>query len=118
LYDATGTEAPGGAVDAAHPISGTVAIDAAVASALESGAAYVNVHTETEAGGAIRGQIGPYGGSTAFTFELTGASEVPPVETSARGSGSLALTTDLDKALCLIEVQDIGGITAAHIHRG
>ena len=40
------------------PASGTATVDATVLAALQSGGAYVNVHTDTNKAGEIRGQVG------------------------------------------------------------
>jgi hypothetical protein len=49
----------GGAFGTSGTLSGTVTLDAAQKAAVSSGLAYVNIHTATNAGGEIRGQILP-----------------------------------------------------------
>jgi hypothetical protein len=52
-----------------------------------------------------------------FTAILKGAQEVPPVATAASGMARFTLTND-DKLTYEVAVQNITGITAAHIHPG
>lgn len=78
------------------------------------GKIYVNVHTAANPGGELRGQVLPAEG-TGFTAQLTGAQEVPPVTTTARGTGVATLT---DAGLTFhASVSGLSGpIAAAHFH--
>jgi uncharacterized surface protein with fasciclin (FAS1) repeats len=87
---------------------------------------YANLHTEENPSGEIRGQLLPAEAAPApdadFTAALSGAEQVPPVETEAQGSATATLDdagttltlsgsyTGLSSAL-----QEVGG-SAAHIH--
>ena len=82
---------------------------------LLTGHLYVNVHTATNTGGEIRGQIG---GPRLFEANLTGAAETPPHNTNSSGRAVLALSADATSLSYRVQVNDIQGITAAHIHRG
>ena len=55
-------------------------------------------------------------GSGAVSVKLTGAEEVPPVKTSATGSGSFRLAED-GTITGSVTTKDVAG-TAAHIHFG
>jgi hypothetical protein len=55
-------------------------------------------------------------GSGAVSVKLTGAEEVPPVKTSATGSGSFRLAED-GTLTGSVTTKDVAG-TAAHIHLG
>jgi hypothetical protein len=55
-------------------------------------------------------------GSGAVTVNLSGAEEVPPVKTSATGSGSFRLAED-GTITGSVTTKDVAG-TAAHIHLG
>lgn len=81
---------------------------------LRSGNAYVNVHTEANPPGEIRGQIGP----AAFNFAatLSGDSQVPPLESSGSGVAAMRANdaqTTLDFVLIGYGLDDV---TQAHIH--
>ena len=72
------------------PASGTANVDAAVLAALENGGAYVNVHTDTNKPGEIRGQVGV---TAALRTTLTSRQEVPkPKGDVRRATGSLVAT--------------------------
>ena len=49
---------------------------------------------------------------------LSGASEVPPVATSATGSAVFAVDTTTNELWFALHVADLSGVTAAHIHQG
>lgn len=93
---------------------------------LQNGLLYANLHTEENPSGEIRGQLLPAEAAPApdadFTAALSGAEQVPPVDTEAQGTATATLDdagttltlsgsyTDLSSAL-----QEVGG-SAAHIH--
>lgn len=92
---------------------------AAVADVLASPAAYyVNYHTETFPGGAVRGQL--FRPELIGGAELNAESEVPPSE--ALGGGFIFLTTDADDHSRICYYMGFGvedeTPTAAHIHEG
>lgn len=83
---------------------------------MEAGETYVNLHTEANPAGEIRGQLSL--ASFNFHAPLSGDAEVPPVETQASGVASLALSdsqTELDFTLVTHGLDDT---TMAHIHIG
>ena len=51
-----------------------------------------------------------------FTAALSGAGEVPPVDTN--GSGTATFTAQGDEVVFTIQVQNMTAVTAAHIHAG
>jgi hypothetical protein len=80
---------------------------------------YVNVHTELNPGGEVRGQLFD-ADTTVLSATLTGAAEVPdPGDPDAVGSAQV-FDTGIADQLCY--VLDQGGLdpaaTAAHIHEG
>ena len=88
----------------------------ALVAALNSGNAYVNVHTEMYPGGEVRGQIAAAAAqATSFSTTLSGGAEVPPVTTAAGGSFSATLS---DGTLSYTLTSDATGITQSHIHLG
>jgi len=82
------------------------------------GGYYINVHTEENPGGEIRGQIFTEQDIT-FVANLDGAQEVPAVTTSAKGLGAFHYTigqTTLDVNVQLTNLSS--EITGAHLHTG
>ncbi len=80
------------------------------------GNTYVNVHTDANPSGEIRGQIG-YAGPFHCGTILNGDQEVPPVTTSATGSSFIFPNPTLD-TLTYITLYDglSGQPTGAHVH--
>lgn len=83
---------------------------------MQDGETYVNVHTETNPAGEIRGQLQP--ASFNLAANLAGSNEVPPVTTSGTGFASLSIDagqTAIDYTLVTYGLVDV---TQAHIHIG
>ena len=103
------------------PVSGTANVDATVLNALETGGAYANVHTPTNAPGEIRGQIGVVAN---IRTALTARQEVPKPKgrvNRARGTFTATITrsgTTTRIAYRLAFSGLTGGAGAAHIHIG
>ena len=103
------------------PKRGTATANAATLAALQSGGAYVNVHTATNGGGEIRGQIGVTAG---IKTTLTSRQEVPrPAGNVGRAGGSFTgtvtksgRTVRLSWRLAFARLT--GRAVAAHIHIG
>lgn len=109
----------------ASPLIGTLAISEAVnvtdtttlLPALFNGGLYVNVHTATNRGGELRGQLGP--ATTRLTADLSGANEVPARPTAATGAASVNLSLESGQLEFAVAVTGITSkITMAHIHEG
>lgn len=101
----------GGAFGAAGRLAGTVDLTEAQKTALLSGDTYVNIHTAASGGGEIRGQISP----ANLKATLSGAAEVPAVDTTATGTGAFTLVGDelfVDVSYSGLK----GAISNAHIH--
>ena len=103
------------------PVSGNATIDANVLQALESGGAYVNVHTPTNAPGEIRGQLAVTAG---VRTALTARQEVPrPKGRANRARGAFTATvtrsgTSGAIAWRLTFSRLTGRAIAAHVHIG
>lgn len=83
---------------------------------MEDGDTYVNVHTDTQPPGEIRGQL--VLASFNFGAQLAGSNEVPPVETTGTGFAAFssnASQTAIDYTLLTHGLVDV---TQAHIHIG
>ena len=58
---------------------------------LLAGQTYVNIHTTTNGGGEIRGQINPM----QFAVTMNGASEVPAAASPGTGTGSMSISNSV-----------------------
>jgi hypothetical protein len=117
---------PGGVVvplcgPCSSPASGTANIDATALSALQTGGTYANVHTATNKGGEIRGQIAVLANVTAA---LNARQEVPKPKGNVGGArGTFTATITKSGTTAKIGWRlTFSGLTgkaaAAHIHLG
>ena len=117
---------PGGVVVALcgpceSPASGTANVDATVLSALQTGGAYTNVHTNTNKAGEIRGQVNVV---AAVTTNLNSRQEVPkPKGNVKRARATFTATVTTSGATGTMGWRlTFSGLTgradAAHIHLG
>ncbi len=103
------------------PASGTAAVDATVLAALQTGGAYVNVHTDRNRAGEIRGQVGV---SAPLRTALTARREVPkPTGNVGRATGSFIATFTTEGTTGAVTwrvtfARLTGPALAAHIHVG
>jgi CHRD domain len=103
------------------PTSGTANVDATVLSAIQTGGAYANVHTNTNKAGEIRGQLNVV---AAVTTNLTSRQEVPRPKGNvkrARAMFTATVTTSGTTgrmAWRLSFTGLTGRAVAAHIHTG
>lgn len=81
-------------------------------SAVIAGGTYFNVHTDFNAGGELRGQIG----TVRLTSSLNGNNEVPAVMTAATGQGILHISADQSVVSLELSYSNLTEVTAAHIH--
>jgi Cu/Zn superoxide dismutase len=92
-------------------ISGSVSLTPTQLTWLLSGQTYVNVHTTTNPGGEIRGQVYPF----TFGATMNGASEVGPTTSPGTGQASLTLVNGvLSWGINFTNLT--AAATAAHIH--
>lgn len=97
---------------------GAVSLDSLV-TLMRSGNAYVDIHSSTNTGGVMRGQIAPSGEQAPAdrfaALSLTGAKERPtPVTTTATGSATFELQST-GSIRYDVQVAGLTGATAAHI---
>jgi CHRD domain len=102
------------------PASGTATIDAAVLAAIHTGRAYANVHTRTNPGGEIRGQLAAV--ATVRTA-LNARQEVPRPRGAGRARGLFTATATKSGASAVVTwrltfSRLTGRALAAHIHIG
>jgi hypothetical protein len=81
-----------------------------------SGGIYLNVHTDMNPAGEIRGQVYKLI-REGYTYELTGDQEVPSVITDAYGSGIASIDRDQTNVHFMMAYNDLTGPqTMAHFH--
>ncbi len=83
-----------------------------------SGGIYINIHTEQNPAGEIRGQV--YKAiREGYTLRLSGLNEVPAVTTEAYGSGIISIDRDQSNVHFMIAYNDLTAAqTMAHFHAG
>jgi hypothetical protein len=97
-------------------VGATYSVTAAQVAALKSGGMYFNIHTTSNPGGEIRGQIGS---SAEFVATLTGRQENPAVNSTGSGRASVSLNALGDQALVTVQWRDLSGpVTVGHVHTG
>lgn len=99
-------------------ITQTFAVDATLRTAILSGNTYLNVHTATNLGGEIRGQLAVEA-PLSFVGVLSGLNQVPAVAVNATGLVSAHYTSNTQ--ILEINAQWTGlssPITGAHLHVG
>ncbi|HWP62680.1 MAG TPA: CHRD domain-containing protein [Candidatus Binatia bacterium] len=90
---------------------------AAALDAIRNGETYINLHTAANPAGEIRGNLAT--AAEAFESSLDGAQEVPPVSTTATGSGLLVISSDESRLTYRVTYTGLSGpVGAAHIHLG
>ena len=101
-----------------NPIVGSTTISAQQASDLLAGLWYVNLHTSTNPGGEIRGQVDPpLTPMTSWCFTLDGSQPVPPNGSAASGEGHVTLDTQTNLLTWFVTHQGLTGAhTASHFH--
>lgn len=112
IYTGTGT------FDTEHPIAGTIVLTPGQVIDLISGRYYVNVHTGDFGSGEIRGQVEEFIPPTHLNAALTGAEEVPVVDTDAVGLARLRFDNQTNVLHHTLIVSDIVDVNMAHIHLG
>ncbi|MEZ4886523.1 MAG: CHRD domain-containing protein [Chitinophagales bacterium] len=101
-------------VDGNH-IHGVVFPEAYLAD-LQAGNVYVNIHTEANPGGEIRGQLTLDNGLTFDTW-LSGSQEVPASVTEAIGLAAVTLSPTFDQITYRVVTDGLSGnLDAAHFH--
>ncbi|MEW9797012.1 CHRD domain-containing protein [Alteromonas sp. CYL-A6] len=84
---------------------------------LQNGEWYLNVHTDANPSGEVRGQIVP-DTTAVVTFPISGTQSVPAVDTMAMGYGYALFDTTTNSVMLTAVTMDLETATAAHIHSG
>lgn len=99
-------------------ISGTGSLTPEILNALLSGGYYINLHTDENPSGEIRGQVYKFA-REGYTYELNGGQEVPPVTTTGAGAGMISIDRDQTNAHYMLVVSNLSSpFSAAHFHNG
>jgi len=107
----------GGAFGASGNMAGSVTLTPAQLAALVDGLTYVNIHTDLNQGGEIRGQIRPQTTAVPFTAILSGANERPDPVTNTTATGSATFSLEGDTLNFDIRYSGLlSNSLAAHIH--
>ncbi len=81
----------------------------------QSGGTYINVHTDENPAGELRGQVLP-AGVTLLRATLSGEQEVPTVSTLASGNAVLTLNENESTVTAFVNVEGAPTSNAGHIH--
>lgn len=98
------------------PISGTVYLTPAQVTDLFAGNYYVNVHTASNPGGELRGQLFPREAIRTFGTQLSGDAEVPPVLSASSGSALVILSDAQDQFAFFLQVTGVPSATMAGLY--
>ncbi len=99
-------------------VSGTTPFTIDEFNSLLKGDLYINLHTAANPSGEIRGQIQKFA-REAYTFELNGGQESPPVSTPSVGAGIVTIDRDQVSAHYMVVYSGLeGNFTASHFHSG
>jgi hypothetical protein len=101
--------------DAGHWSAEGEVLNSSGLAAFANGQLYVNVHSPANPGGEIRGQVLPDGIVTMFT-ELSGAQEVPGVNSTATGLASLTLDEAGSSVSVHVNTSGLDDASGAHLH--
>jgi hypothetical protein len=95
-------------------IRGSVPVSEDLLNRLLRGGIYINVHTDENPGGEIRGQVLRLA-REGFLFDMSGGQEVPPVNTTGTGAGMVSIDRDQTNAHYMIVYSNPeGDFTASH----
>ncbi len=106
----TAGQTSGSVVNATFSVTPTQVAD------LKAGLLYFNIHTTTNPGGEIRGQITV---DSPYISYLNGRQENPAVTTAATGSGAVSINAAGTQAIVTVNWANLSGnATVGHIHSG
>ncbi len=98
-------------------IEGSTPITIDFLNRLLAGGVYLNIHTEANQGGEIRGQVYKLA-REPYVFDMNGGQEVPPNSSTATGAGFVTIDRDQTNAHFMIVYNGLqSDFTASHFHR-
>ncbi len=100
-----------------NTLTGTVDVTNAIFDSLVNNKLYLNIHTEANMNGEIRGQVFYAGDGIGFDGLLSGAQEIPAITTTASGAMYALIRPTLDTLDYAIQVTGLTP-TNAHFHGG
>nr|MCU0240036.1 CHRD domain-containing protein [Pyrinomonadaceae bacterium] len=107
---------PTAGVTSGSVVNATFAVTPTQVADLKAGLWYFNIHTTTNSGGEIRGQITV---DAPYIASLNGGQENPPVSTGATGSGAVSINAAGTQAIVTVRWAGLSGnATAGHVHSG
>jgi hypothetical protein len=85
---------------------------------LEAGRIYVNIHTSTNRGGELRGQVSVVESNDNKNYgaKLAGANEVPAVMSNGNGIAKFSFSNDGNSASFHVNVSGLEDVRFAHLH--
>ena len=98
-------------------VLGQTELTAGLLNDLLSGEWYLNVHTPSNLGGEVRGQIVP-DTTVVVTFPLSGLQEIPQVMSGGMGGGYALFDTTDNGVTLAVATTGVADATMAHIHTG
>src|SRR5688572_29155558 len=99
-------------------IRGSTPLSFDIFNALLDGQIYINVHTEENPGGEIRGQVYALA-RQGYIFDMSGGQEVPAVTTSGTGLGMVSINGSQTNAHYMVHFSNLDGeFTSSHFHHG
>lgn len=105
--------------DGTMTVTVPIAADVAARMLANPSGFYVNVHTNANPGGAIRGQLANVsGGPVTYAAELRGSKEVPSNNSQAFGSAFVMIDPNAGTIAWEVSSSGIVAPTLSHIHRG
>ncbi len=108
--------APTAGQTAGSVVNKTFAITATQVAQLKAGLMYFNIHTTSNGGGEIRGQLGL---DAPFIAYMDNNQENPATVSTARGSGAISLNAAGTQAIVTMRWSGLGGnATIGHVHNG
>ncbi len=96
-------------------MSGVIMLNPGDADKLDNGMLYVNIRSQANANGELRGQL-LHPGDSLFVAKLTGGQETPPTNSAATGRAALILNSSKSMIRYHVTTTGLTG-TAAHIHK-
>lgn len=99
-------------------ISGSAPLTIELLNMMLAGGLYINVHTDENPGGEIRGQVYKLA-REPYTFDMNGGQEVPSNNSTGTGAGIVTIDRDQSNAHFIIVYSGLqGNFTGAHFHNG